>query len=87
MKKGHGLKRAVPPMTREALEALPTGALLARLKRLQWCEDRRDHSDLSDEEIASVAGAILFKEDGAWRAAHADLKDILAGREHRPNKP
>ena len=74
-------------MAREALEAMPTGALLARLKRLQWCEDTRDYCDLSDEEIASVAGAILFKEDEAWRAAHADLKAVLAGREHRENKP
>jgi hypothetical protein len=87
MKKGHGLERAVAPMTREELEALPTGALLARLKRLHWCEDRSDWTDLSQEEIASVPNAILFKEDGAWRMAHADLKAVLAGREHRPNKP
>ena len=39
MKKGHGLKRALPALSREQLEALPTGALLARLKRPRWCEE------------------------------------------------
>ena len=74
-------------MARDELEALPTGALLARLKRLRWCEERRAESDLSDEEVASATGSILFKEDAAWRAAYADLKEVLAGREHLANKP
>lgn len=87
MKKGHGLARAVAPMERHELEALPTGALLARLQRLRWCEDTQARSDLSNEEISSVGGSILFKEDAAWRAAYADLKDVLANRGHLENKP
>ena len=87
MKRGHGLARAVPPMARLELEALPTGALLARLKRLRWCEESKGESDLSDEEVGSVAGLILFKEEGAWRAAYSDLKEVLASREHVKNKP
>ena len=87
MKKGHGLARAVPPMARPELEALPTGALLARLKRLRWCEESRAANDLADEEVDSVAGSILFKEDAAWQAAYADLKEVLASREHLENKP
>jgi len=87
MKKGHGLKRALPWIERSELEDLPTGALLARLKRLRWCEESHDRSDMSDEEVASAAGMILFKEDDAWRSAYADVKEILAGREHRENKP
>jgi hypothetical protein len=34
-----------------------------------------------------MAGSILFKEDAAWRMAYADLKEVLAGREHLENKP
>ena len=87
MKRGHGLERALPRIGRGELEGLPTGALLARFKRLRWCEESRDRSDMSDEELASASGMILFKEDDAWRSAYADLKEILAGREHRENKP
>lgn len=87
MKKGQGVDRALQPIARSQLDAMPTGALLARLKRLQWCEETRDRSDLSDEEAASASHLILFKEDPAWRAAHADVKDALAAREHLLNKP
>ncbi len=87
MKRGHGAARAVPPLARQELEVLSTGALLARLKRLRWCEESRGESDLSDEEVASVAGLILFKEDVDWRTAYAELKQVLASREHVENKP
>ena len=87
MKRGRGLKRALKPIPREQLDALPTGALLARLKRLRWCEESPDESDLADTQIASASALILFKSDPAWRAAYADLKDALAGREHVSNKP
>lgn len=87
MKKGRGLARAVPPLPREALEALPTASLLARLKRLRWCEESRAGSDLSEREVASAGDLILFKEDSAWRDAHADLKAVLDRREHLPDKP
>ena len=87
MKKGRGLARAVSPMSREALEALPTRALLARLERLRWCEAERDRSDLSEAEIESARHLILFKEDAAWRSAYADVKAVLADREHVEGKP
>jgi hypothetical protein len=74
-------------MSRQDLEALPTGALLARMKRLRWCEESRQNSDLSQDEVASVTHLILFKEDAAWRSAYDDLKAILAEREHVENKP
>jgi hypothetical protein len=86
MKKGHGLKRALPQLAREQIEAMPTGALLARLKRLRWCEESRDWSDLSDEQIASAAHLILFKSDPAWQSAYADVREVLGTRENRPNK-
>lgn len=74
-------------MSRQDLEALPTGALLARMKRLRWCEESRRSSDLSQDEVASAAHLILFKDDAVWRLAHADLKAVLAEREHVENKP
>ncbi len=87
MKKGHGLERALQPIPRQQLEGMATGALLARLKRLRWCEERREDSDLSDAEVASAANLILFKSDPAWRVAYADLRDMLDTRDHMPNKP
>lgn len=87
MKRGYGLARAVAPMSPKELEPLPTGALLARLKRLRWCEDGREWSDLTDDEVASVKHLILFKEEAAWRLAYADLKAVLPRREHVENKP
>ena len=87
MKKGHGLKRALLKVARSELESLPTGALLARLKRLRWCEEAADQSDLTAAERASAANLILFKTDPAWHAAYADLKDVLAAREHVTRKP
>lgn len=87
MKKGRGLQRALSPLPRKELESMPTGALLARLKRLRWCEDSPEMSDLSTDERATAAHLILFKTDPAWRQAYADLKDVLAGREHLGAKP
>jgi hypothetical protein len=86
MKKGHGLKRALPVVARSELALLPTGALLARLKRLHWCEDGPEGSDLLPHEIASADSRILFKSDPRWQKAYADLKDILATREHVESK-
>ena len=62
MKKKTGVARAVPELAADELETMPTRALLARLQRLRWCEDRREWSDMTPEELASVRG-ILFKED------------------------
>lgn len=87
MKKRRGLDRAVAPLQRSELEALPTRALLARLRRLRWCEECPTGSDLTEEEVASAAHLILFKSDEAWRTAYSDLKDVLARREHVARKP
>jgi hypothetical protein len=82
MKKKHGNARALDPLGREALETLSTGALLARLERLRWCEESFDKSDMSDEEFAAVAGKIVLKDTDAWRRAYREVKAILDGREH-----
>lgn len=82
MKKRYGTDRAVPRLSRDALEAAPTRALLARLERLRRCEENAATSDLSEEEIASVGDAILFKQTDAWATAYREIKAILAEREH-----
>lgn len=87
MKKGHGLERALQLVARDDLAGMATGALLARLKRLRWCEESRECSDLSDEEMAAAANLIVFKADPAWRAAYADVRDVLSARGHVTNKP
>ncbi len=87
MKKEHGLTRALQQIGREQLESMATGALLARLKRLRWCEESRECSALSDEEVASARNFILFKADPLWQLAYADVRDVLATRDHMSNKP
>lgn len=82
MEKKSGTHRAMPRMSIEELKALNTKALLARLKRLRFCEDSPAQSDLTDEEIASVGNLILFKSDPEWTTAYRDLKQVLNGREH-----
>lgn len=87
MKKRNGLNRALQPISKRELKTLPTGSLLARRKRLLWCEKSPEQSDLSVEEVASVAHIILFKTDSAWQNAYRDVKEALAAREHVTNKP
>ena len=86
MKKKMGAARAVEPIPQDVLASMPTKALLARLKRLHWCEEGPEHSDLTDEEVRAVEGKILLKSSDIWKQAYADLKTILAGREHVPRK-
>ena len=57
MKKKSGLKRAVPIVSVDELRQLNTGALLARLQRLRFCEESREKSDLRGRLII---GAILY---------------------------
>jgi hypothetical protein len=87
MKKRHGLGRAVVPLTLLELDAMPTGALLARLKRLRWCEEAPEQSDLSAEEREASQHLVVFKSDPRWHSAYADLKTVLAEREHHAKKP
>jgi hypothetical protein len=57
--------------------------LLGRLRRLQQCEDSASLSDAKGDELDRATG-ILFKDTPEWTAAHAQLKQALANREHVP---
>lgn len=69
------------------LARLPTRALLARLKRLNWCEACLAASDVAPDEAASAAGMILFKDDPAWALARDDVRAELSTRDHVNGKP
>jgi hypothetical protein len=81
MKKRSGTQRAVAVLERDRLDSLSTKQLLARLARLRFCEESAEVSDLTPQEIGVVRG-ILFKRSPEWRTAYADLRKVLASREH-----
>lgn len=86
MKKRTGIKRAVDVISLPELSQLPTGALLARLKRLSWClEQPEDAADYAPDELEGVQDKILFKSDKRWKQAYKDVKSILDTREHKHN--
>lgn len=60
---------------------MPTKQLLGRLHSLQRCEESAALSDRTPEEVAASEG-ILFKGTAEWQRAYADLKAVLATREH-----
>lgn len=74
-----------PILDRTALESMPTGSLLSRLRRLLACEESLAASDQLDQGLQQVtAGTIEFKKSTEWAKAHRDLKEVLALREHLP---
>ena len=75
-------------MAKAALEEMHTGSLLSRMDQLPKCEEsfrRSDRHEYEDEPDPADSGFIEFKDTDAWRAAYADLKEILSLREHLPN--
>lgn len=68
-------------MSNAELEALSTKQLLARLRRLQQCEESLA---LSDRQSAGISGGIEFKQSADWIAAYLRLRRILSDREHVP---
>jgi len=63
---------------------MPTKQLLGRLLSLQQCEESAILSDRTPGEGAPREG-IVFKNTADWRKAYADLKEVLATREHVPS--
>jgi hypothetical protein len=78
-------RRKISPMAKSDLETLPTKRLVARLKRLNQCEESLA---MSDREISEYepSGFIEFKDGSEWIAEYNCLKDILSQREHIPSK-
>lgn len=77
-----------PIINKDELMALHTGTLMARRKALLKCEESFCLSDrLGEDEPNPVeTGFIEFKDTAEWKQAYAELKHVLAGREHIPRK-
>ena len=66
-----------------------TGTLMNRRAALLKCEESFESSDRNGYEAkpsASITGVIEFKDSPEWKQAYKQLKDVLANREHVPNK-
>ncbi len=75
--------------TIEELEKMHTGTLMSRRAALLKCEESfeaSDHSVYNVKPSASVTGFIEFKDTPEWQHAYNQLKEVLATREHVPNK-
>ena len=77
-------RRVIAILARESLLSMPTKQLLVRLRSLQCCEESAAVSDSAPGDGAAGQG-ILFKNTPEWRRAHAELKALLATREHVPS--
>lgn len=79
------MNRTLSILDRTALESMPTGSLLSRLRKLLACEESREASDRPDDTGQQAPrGVIEFKQTAEWIEAHRDLKAVLAHREHLP---
>jgi hypothetical protein len=80
------MPRSLPILDRAALEAMHTGSLLSRLRKLLACEESREASDRPDDTGQPAPGGVIeFKQTAEWIEAHRELKEVLAHREHLPS--
>ena len=72
----------------DKLNVLHTGTLMSRRKALLKCEESFNLSDrLGEDELNPAKTAVIeFKDTAEWKQAYAELKHVLAGREHFPRK-
>lgn len=68
-------------LSQDSLLSLPTRQLLGRLQALQRCEESRLLSDHGAGEVLPEE-QIFFKDTVVWKAAYAEVKAVLATREH-----
>lgn len=59
-----------------------TKELLAYLKRLRYCEESFEQSDLIENPEKSDKSTIYFKQTEKWKTAYCNVKSILDKREH-----
>ena len=77
------MSNKVEPKILAELEAMHTGSLMSRRKALLKCDES---FELSDQTTRSSSGLIEFKDTPEWKQAYQQLKEVLADREHVPNK-
>ena len=66
-------RKAIYPIRKEDLSALPTKVLLARLKRLLQCEDSLEASDQQNDRL-EFSNQIQFKNTTLWKTAYDEVK-------------
>ena len=71
-------------MPREELTGVTTKVLLGRRDQLLRCEESLSHSDIDADDPILATEQIIFKDSDEWRAAYANIKAVLAEREHVP---
>lgn len=77
----------VAKKTLDELKAMPTRALMNRRAALLRCEESFALSDRDDRQPPATPAAVIeFKDTREWQQAYAELKSVLATREHVPNK-
>ncbi len=64
------------------LDKKGTKELLGYLKRLQFCEESFEKSDLIENPDFSDNSTIHFKQTEKWKGAYAVVKSILIKREN-----
>lgn len=70
-------------MTPAQIEALTTERVLAYRSRLLSLQDSAMLSDLDEYELGALDPSLLyFKEQPEWVTLYADVKRVLATREH-----
>ena len=80
--------RGVRPYSTADLETMRTKQLLAHLERLRVCEPSIDaYAGQPFPPDYRPDGLIYFNEDPRWDQQYAELKRILARREHVPRSP
>ena len=75
--------RGVSPISLDQLKALPTPRLLAYRDRLLALEESYELSDWTQVNRKEAdPDRLYFKADPRWQRLYAELKAILAGRQH-----
>ena len=82
---GYLRKRGVTRIDPGELVSWNTAQLIGRLDKLRRCIDSLGATEYTASDVSTI-DLILFKDTPAWSSAYADLKAILATREHLPGK-
>ncbi len=77
-----GRNRRPKVLSLDELKTKGTRELLGYLGKLHKCEASYDKSDMDSNPDLLNDGYIYFKETAQWKAAHTNVKTILAEREH-----
>ncbi|ART79771.1 hypothetical protein [Oceanisphaera avium] len=75
--------KEIAPKSLAELDAMHTGSLMSRRRALLACPES---SNLTAQDKASLLLPIRYKDSQVWKNAYQELKQVLATREHLPNK-